>query len=66
MDQTVMNREYSMLESAKYNQAREELIASQNYVESGLENVESFIENGSVLVTKTSKLVSVLVVENKR
>lgn len=52
-------------------QLEEELIASQTYITSSVGNVQemdaedSFAVNGNVLVTKQSKLVSVLLVEGK-
>jgi hypothetical protein len=41
------------------------LIASQTYVTSGFENSESYSNTGNVLVTKQSKLVTVLIIESK-
>jgi WD40 repeat protein len=52
-------------------QLKEELIASQTYITSSIGNVhdmdadDSFAVNGNVLVTKQSKLVSILLVEAK-
>lgn len=52
-------------------QLREELVASQTYITSSIGNVndmdadDSFAVKGNVLVTKQSKLVSILMVEGK-
>lgn len=52
-------------------QLQEELIASQTYITSSIGNVndmdadDSFAVKGNVLVTKQSKLVSILMVEGK-
>ena len=49
----------------KVQQLQDELIASRTYITSGFENLHSYGGTGSVLVTQSSKLVSVLLVESK-
>ena len=44
---------------------KDELIASQTYVTSGFEGLMDSNETGSVLASKQSKLVSVIILESK-
>eukprot|EP00347_Sterkiella_histriomuscorum_P014346 403361222 len=46
-------------------QLNEELVASQTYITSGFDHLQNYTETGNVLVTGSSKLVSVIILESK-